>query len=193
MSSLPFDRTQAVNLMNEHITNTGLRKHCLAVGIAMRALAGHFQEPQDLWEVVGILHDADWELTKDHPHEHTALTIGWLKKMGCENNTVTEAILAHAHHVNGFHRGPVGRLEWSLYCCDELTGLIVANALIMPSKKLADVTVDSVMKKMNSKSFAAAVDRESIRHCELALHIPLRDFVSLVLDAMQRSADEIGL
>lgn len=191
--TLSFTRIQAIDLMNEHTANPGLRKHCLAVGMAMRGLAEHFHTQKDLWEVVGILHDADWELTKDRPHEHTALTIGWLKEMGCENNAVTEAILAHAHHVNGFHRGPVGQLEWSLYCCDELTGLIVANALIMPSRKLADVTVESVIKKMGSKSFASGVDRESIRMCERELGMPLHNFVSCVLFAMQKRAHEIGL
>ncbi len=197
MSSLPFNRTQAVNLMNEHVTNTGLRKHCIAVGSAMRALAEHFHEETDLWEIIGILHDADWEETKDAVHVHTHKTVKWVEELakGRDRQTtaiITRTILSHNYHNNG-EPEPANTREWALACCDELTGIIVANALIMPSKKLADISPESVIKKMNTKSFAAAVDRSSILLCEEKLGIKLYDFVAIVLKGMQAQSEELGL
>ncbi len=191
--TIPLTREQVITLMTTHIQNTGLQKHCLAVGLAMRALAEHFHEDEELWGLIGLLHDADWEDCKDAPHTHTSKTVAWLEELGCKNNAITEAILTHAHHVNGYHRQPENNLEWSLFCCDELTGLIVANALVMPSRKLVDVTVESVIKKMGSKSFAAAVDRTGIQLCEEKLGIPLADFITIVLKGMQKHAVTLGL
>ena len=126
------------------------------------------------------------------PTQHTLKTLTWLRGIGVEHNELIDAILTHAHHVTSY-RQPESKLEWSLYCCDELTGLIVANALILPSKKLADVTVESVIKKMGSKSFAAAIDREGIKMCEEKLGIKLEEFVGIVLRGMQTSASTLGL
>jgi predicted hydrolase (HD superfamily) len=84
-------------------------------------------------------------------------------------------------------------MEWSLYCCDELTGLIVAVALVKPDKTLASVTVDSILKKWKEKSFAAGVKRKQIEKCEEKLNIPLVDFIGLALEAMQGISEELGL
>lgn len=197
MSPLPFTRSQAIDLMNEHIANAGLRKHCLAVGAAMRALAEQFHEDGDLWEIIGILHDADWEETKDAIDQHTRKTVQWITILasGREPDTtaiIVRTILSHNHHNNG-EPEPSNTREWALSCCDELTGIIVANALIMPSRKLADISPESVIKKMNSKSFAAAVDRSGIMLCEDKLGMRLYDFVSVVLRGMQQASSELGL
>jgi predicted hydrolase (HD superfamily) len=197
MSPLPFTRAQTINLMNEHITNAGLRKHCLAVGAAMRALAEHFHDDGDLWEIIGILHDADWEETKDAIDQHTRKTVQWINTLasGREPDTtaiIVRTILSHNYHNNG-EPEPSNTREWALSCCDELTGIIVANALIMPSKRLADITPESVIKKMNTKSFAAAVDRSGIILCEEKLGMKLYDFVSMVLRGMQQQSSELGL
>ncbi|MEI7652667.1 MAG: amino acid--tRNA ligase-related protein [bacterium] len=198
---IQLTRDQALALIDEHIKNPGLRKHCLAVEAAMGALYNHFtaSHPElvegsnrDVWTLTGLLHDADWEECREMPTQHTLKTLTWLRGIGVEHNELIDAILTHAHHVTSY-RQPSSPLEWSLYCCDELTGLIVANALILPSKKLADVTVESVIKKMGSKSFAAAIDREGIKMCEEKLGIKLEEFVSIVLHGMQASADTLGL
>jgi predicted hydrolase (HD superfamily) len=195
---LPLTRDQAILLMTSHITNKGLQKHCLAVGFAMKALAEHFQAyDAPLWELAGILHDSDWEVTKDDHASHTRKTVEWIKQSARpeakeETEILIRTILSHNCHNNG-EPMPTNTREWSLYCCDELTGLIVATALIMPSKKLADVTAESVIKKMNSKNFAAAVDREGIRMCEEKLGISLPEFVSIVLKGMQTGAFELSL
>lgn len=215
MSSLPFTRTQAVDLVNSHITNIGLRKHCLAVGAAMAALYDHFHpslgkvstilgqaqdettDGRDVWEIIGILHDADWEETRDAIDQHTRKTVKWITTLaeGREPEATAlmiRTILSHNYHNNG-EPEPVTDIEWSLSCCDELTGIIVANALIMPSKKLADISPESVIKKMNTRSFAAAIDRSGIFLCEEKLGIKLYDFVTIVLRGMQSASDELGL
>ena len=84
-------------------------------------------------------------------------------------------------------------MQWALYCCDELTGLIVACALVLPSKHLSDLSVQSVLKKFPQKSFAAGVKREDIQMCEEKLGINLKDFVGIALSAMQQIASEVGL
>jgi len=197
MSPLPFTRSQALNLMKEHITNPGLQKHCLAVGTAMRALAEHFHDDADLWEIIGILHDVDWEETKDAIDQHTRKTAQYIATLAGDRElettaTIVRTVLSHNYHNNG-EPEPSNTREWALACCDELTGIIVANALIMPSKKLADISPESVIKKMNSKSFAAAVDRSGIILCEEKLGIKLYDFVSIVLRGMQRASTDLGL
>ena len=84
-------------------------------------------------------------------------------------------------------------LEWSLYCCDELTGLIVAVALVKPDKKLASVSVDSILNKWKQKSFAGGVKREQIEECEERLAIPLREFIEIALTSMQEIHEDLGL
>lgn len=185
-------RDQAWALVTAHIKNVNLQKHCLAVEAAMQSLARHHHADETLWGIVGLLHDADWEVCRETPAQHTLKTIEWLKGMGVHNNELIDAILTHAHHVTGY-RVPETTLEWSLYCCDELTGLIVASTLVLPTKKIADLTVESVIKKMGSKSFAAAIDREGIKMCQEKLGIDLSVFVDIVLKGMQKEASSLGL
>lgn len=158
----------------------------------MRALAKHFNADEEKWGVVGLLHDGDYEISKDNPEKHTLLMVDWLKKMGETDSEIISAILSHNYAHTG-QNAPQNQLEWSLYCCDELTGLIVAVTLVQPSKKLADVTMESIMKKWSQKAFAAGVHRDQIAACEEKLGIKLEDFVTLALKSMQQVADEIGL
>jgi predicted hydrolase (HD superfamily) len=158
----------------------------------MRALAEKLGGDPDAWEVMGILHDADWEETKDMPDQHTIKTLGWLQDMG-----VTDGPLVHAfksHNNRHTHLAELdGLMEWSLETCDELTGFIVAVALILPEKKLSAVSVESIMKKWGKKEFAKGVIREQVAQCEEKLGIPLSDFISLTLKAMQDHHEELGL
>jgi uncharacterized protein len=185
-------RDQALKILHEHMQNQNLRRHCYAVGAVMKALGKYFKEDEKIWEVVGILHDGDYEETKDTPELHTLKMAEWLKKDGVTNKEILSAILSHNSERTG-ELPPKNNLEWSLYCCDELTGLIVAIALVKPDKKLTSVTVDSIMNKWKSTNFAGGVDRKQIEECDNRLGIPLTDFIGIALTAMQGIHEDLGL
>jgi len=194
-------REQALTLLHENMESQNLRRHCYAVESVMRSLARYFKEDEDKWGIVGLLHDGDYEKTKATPEKHTLLMVDWLKKAGETDPEALSAILSHNYaHLIGesledgsIPQAPKNNLEWSLYCCDELTGLIVAVALVKPGKRLASVAVDSVMKKWKEKSFAAGVKRPQIEECEDRLGIPLAEFIGIALEAMQGISDDLGL
>lgn len=188
---LGFTRKEAWELLNENMKNQNLIRHCLSVEAVMRALAKHFGEDQERWGLAGLLHDGDYEKTKDEPRQHTVVMARWLKEKGVDDKELLEAILSH----NFSHTGqtpPKNTLEWSLYCCDELTGLIVAVALVK-DKKLASVSVESVMKKFPIAHFAAGVNREQISMCKEKLGIELPDFIGITLNSMLEISSLLGL
>lgn len=183
---------QARELLHTHTKNQNLRRHMYAVGYAMRALAGKLGGNPDEWETLGLLHDADWEETKDTPDEHTKNTLKWLAALGETEGPMVHALMSHNRkrtHLAGLE----GPMEWALETVDELTGFIVAVALVRPEKQLSAVTVEAVMKKWGQKSFAAAVEREQIAQCEEKLRIPLAEFIEITLRAMQWHHEELGL
>ncbi len=185
-------REEALNLLHAHMQNTNLRRHCYSVEAVMRALARYFKEDEEIWGIVGLLHDGDYEEVKKDPSQHTLKMHQWLKDVGETDPRILEAILSHNFAHTG-HNSPKNNLEWSLYCCDELTGLIVAVALVRPDKKLGTVTVDSVLKKWNIKQFAAGAKREQIAMSEEKLGIKLPDFIAIALKAMQDISGDLGL
>ena len=185
-------KEEALKLLHSKMQSLNLRKHCYAVAIVMKALAKHFGEDEAKWEVIGLLHDGDYEETKQTPDKHTILMVEWLKEKGETDKEMIEAILSHNYAHTG-QNPPKNKLEWSLYCCDELTGLIVAVTLVRPEKKLSKVTVENILSKWNQKSFAAGVKREQIEMCEEKLGIKLPDFIAIALDAMQGISSELGL
>ena len=185
-------REQALEILNLHIQNPNLRRHCLAVGVVMKKLAEHFGENPAEWEILGILHDSDWEETKDDISKHTLVTLERLKSIGINEGYLVDGLSSHNNKHTGL-REPKGNMEWSLECCDELTGFIVACTLVQPSKKIADLSVESVLKKFSKKEFAAAVDRAQISQCEEKLGINQHDFVELSLNSMKSIGVEIGL
>ena len=187
-------RKQAIELLHENMKNQNLRRHCYAVEAVMRALARKFKENEENWGIAGLLHDADYEITKEkNPKKtHTKHTLEWLKKLDAETD-VKDAIAAHAWgYVDGAPQ-PKTKMQWSLYCCDELTGLIVAVALVKPDKRLSSVNVNSIMKKWRSPSFAAGVDRKQIKECEPRLGVDLEIFIDIALKAMQGISKDLGL
>lgn len=185
-------RNQAIKILNKNLKNKNLFKHCLAVEAAMKGLARQFKIEEERWALVGLLHDGDWEVTKDDHTNHAKKMVEWLKESGEADQEVLNAILCHNYQNNGSPQ-PTSMMEWSLFCCDELTGLIIATALVMPDKKLASVSVESVLKKFPSKNFAAGVNREQIKMCEEKLGIKLSEFVDIVLKSMQMINSELGL
>ena len=188
-------REQALGLLHEHVKNINLRRHSYAVESVMRALARRFNEDEEVWGIAGLLHDADYEVLKGSDKitsDHTKLTIQWLDKLQA-NSDISDAVASHAWGYVGGAPKPKTRMQWALYCCDELTGLIVAVALVKPDKKLSSVTVESIMKKWNEKSFAAGANRHQIKECESRLKIPLSEFVGIALTSMQKIALQLGL
>lgn len=192
-----MDRATAFNLVNTWTENNqslplrgkNLIKHMLAVESAMGGLAKYFKEDENLWKIVGLLHDADYD---KYPDKHPQVLIEELEKRN-EDKVLIEAIRAHAFGYNNFDIEPKNNLEWSLYCCDELTGLIVAVALVRPERKLSVVTVENILSKWNKKDFAKGVERKNIEMCEEKLGIKLNDFIQIVLSSMQSISTDLGL
>ena len=185
-------KDQALELLHSKMQSVNLRKHCYAVAAVMKALAERFGEDEAKWEIVGLLHDGDYEETKSLPEKHTILMVEWLRQKGETDKEILDAILSH-NFSHTRQDPPKNKLEWSLYSCDELTGLIVAVTLVRPEKKLKAVRVENVLSKWDSKSFAAGVDRKQIEMCEEKLGIKLNDFIAISLRAMQNVSKDLGL
>jgi putative nucleotidyltransferase with HDIG domain len=184
-------REEAWALVNEYTTQPHLIRHMLAVEAAMRAYAERFGEDQEQWGMVGLLHDFDYEQNPDVSVEgHPIVGARILEEKGCDE-AVVRAILAHAADITGVQ--PESRMEQTLVAVDELTGFLVAVALVRPSKSILDVEVKSVRKKWKTKEFAAAVNRAEIEHAASELDMELNDHIQVVLDAMKGCAVELGL
>lgn len=188
--NIPFNREQALEKLKEKVETDWLVKHCIAAGAVMRGTAERLGEDPDAWEIIGILHDIDFDITKDDPDKHTVLAGEWLREWGVDD-TVVKAILAHNEMAeHGYQREST--LELALSACESITGLVVATALIMPDKKLASVKPKSVKKRMKEKAFARKVSREEILQCE-QIGIPIEEFCEIAVHSMQKVSDELGL
>ncbi len=183
-----MQRTEALAIVREFIKNENLVKHMLAVEAAMRFYAEKLNEDVELWGVVGLLHDFDWEI---HPtlEGHPAAGAPLLRERGVPE-VIVRAILSHADHT-GFTRDSV--MEKALFACDEITGLITAVALVRPSRSLMDLKVKSVKKKWKDKSFAAGANRAEMEQGAEEFGIELWEHVGNVIEAMRRIAPELGL
>ncbi|HTY47789.1 MAG TPA: hypothetical protein VMB46_09025 [Methanomassiliicoccales archaeon] len=182
-----MSREEALALVRANVQKENNVKHMIAVGAAMKGLASRLGEDQGLWEDVGILHDIDFE--KCHGAEdHTLVAKDMLD--GKVSAEVIEAILAHnSEHT---HVPVDTKLKKGLVCCDAASGLVIATALVLPTKKLADVKPSSIAKRFKEKDFARSVSRERIMVCT-ELGIPLEEFLAVALEGMKGAAVELGL
>lgn len=180
------DRAAAWEMVCTHTASASLRRHMLAVEAAMRHYARLRGEDEALWGCVGLLHDFDYEA---HPDGHPLIGEPLLAAAGWPEG-VRRAILSHSD-ATGVPRESA--LELGLHACDELTGLIVATALVRPDRDLRQVTVSSVLKRWRNPAFAAGVDRAEMAHAAEAFGVPLEEHVGQVLAAMQGAADALGL
>lgn len=181
-------RDEAMAILREFTTSPNLISHALAVEAAMRAYARRFGEDEELWGVVGLLHDFDYEKypsLEDHPFKGAEI----LRERGVDEEIIG-GVLAHAPHTGEPHET---LLKKTIFAVDELTGLIVAVALVRPDKKLATVKVKSVRKKMKDKGFAAAVSRDDIVCGAEGLGVELGEHIGIVVAAMQGISDDLGL
>ncbi len=183
-----FPREQAWAIVTEYIEGDGLRKHMLAVEAAMRAYAPRYGGDPDAWGVVGLLHDFDWEIHPELP-THPIQGSQILRERGVPE-WIVQAILSHADFTHVPRDTP---LRKTLYAVDELTGLIMATALVRPTRSIHDVDVRSVRKRWKDKAFARAVNREDIERGAADLGVPLDEHIQIVLTAMQAIAPTLGV
>jgi len=183
-----LSREDALKLLRENVRNEKIILHMIAVGAIMRELARYFGEDEDLWELVGLLHDIDYERTKDNPSKHGLVAEEILGSLVSDD--VLRAIKSHNYENTGIE--PRTRMEKALIASDAVSGLIIACALVMPSKKLEEVKVKTIKKKFKQKDFARNVSRERILFCE-QIGIPREKFFELALNALKGVSDELGL
>ena len=183
-----MNRQEALDLVHQYVRNENLIRHMLAVEAAMRFYAEKYGEDPELWGIVGLLHDFDWEI---HPtlEEHPQAGAPILRQHGVPEEII-HAVLSHADHT-GVAR--INRMEKALYACDEITGLITAVALVRPSRSLSDLEVSSVKKKWKDKAFAAGANRQEIEKATQELGIDLWEHVGNVITAMRDIAPQLGL
>lgn len=188
-----MNREETFALVNEHTKNQNLVKHMLAVEAAMRFYANKYGEDEEKWACTGLVHDFDYEQhpnDEHHPSEgHPFWGVSLLREQGYPED-VCKAVLAHGDYTGEPRESLLAK---SLYACDELTGLIVAVALVRPSKKLSEVDVDAVKKKWKDKGFARGVKREDIEKGAEDLGVPLDEHIGNVIHAMQGISGELGL
>jgi predicted hydrolase (HD superfamily) len=201
-----IDRETAWCLLTEFTQSESLRKHALAVEACMRACSRRFaagpgnlglpelglSEPglsqEDLWGIVGLIHDFDYEKypsLEDHPYKGNEI----LKERGWPE-VITRAVMSHAEYTGVTRDTP---MEKALFACDELAGFITAVALIKPGKSLAEVDWKSVRKRMKDKAFARKVNREDIVNGAAALGVDLDEHIAFCIEALQGIADKLGL
>lgn len=178
-----------LGILKNNIANQNLVKHCLAVKAIMEELAGRFGEDKEKWGTAGLLHDIDYEKTKNDPSQHSLVGAQMLEELGFDKD-ICQAVKTHneAHGIK-----PETPMEKALFISDPLTGLIVAATLVLPSKKIADLNVENVLNRFGEKSFARGANREIIKKCEELLGLNLADFVTIGLRAMQKVSGELEL
>jgi predicted hydrolase (HD superfamily) len=201
-----IDRESAWCLLTEFTQSESLRKHALAVEACMRACARKFGtvsaspglselglsefglSQEDLWGIVGLIHDFDYEKypsLEDHPYKGNEI----LKERGWPE-VIARAIMSHAEYTGVTRDTP---MEKALFACDELAGFITAVALIKPGKSLAEVDAKSVRKRMKDKAFARKVNRDDIVNGAAALGVDLDEHIAFCIEALQGIADKLGL
>jgi putative nucleotidyltransferase with HDIG domain len=181
-------RDEALSLVKKNVSKRNIVYHMLAVEAIMRSLAKHFGENEEVWGLIGLLHDIDYEKTEATPEKHSLLAEEILK--GIVPDELIKSIKTHNFKHTGIM--PENRMEKALIASDAISGLLVACALVMPSKKLADVKVETVAKKFKDKDFARGAERERILICE-EIGIPREKFFEIALNGLKSIANDIGL
>jgi putative nucleotidyltransferase with HDIG domain len=183
-----MNREQAVQIVTALLTNQNIINHCLATEATMKALAKYFGENEEKWGITGLLHDVDYEESREHPEKHGLLLF---EKEYSIPEDIVYAIKSHNYEYT--HVMPKSHLDWAITCCDGLTLLTIAAVLDHPSKKLANIHQDFLIKRMQKKDFVQSTDKKHIYLCEEKLGIPLIQFVTIALSAMQGISNELGL
>lgn len=195
MENLNLTYEQAKELVNKYISDPIIKFHLRETEVFMRFLAKRFNENEENWGIIGLLHDIDWGLTKDNPSEHCVKSQEILKNEGASDFLI-ETISSHGYGLkeipNFLEKQRLGNLQYCLAAAETLTGLIIASAFVQPDKKLQSVGLESLKKKFKNKAFAAKCNRDIILECEKA-GIPLEEFLQIGLSSLQSIAGELGL
>ncbi|MDD3190803.1 MAG: HD domain-containing protein [Candidatus Pacebacteria bacterium] len=195
MENLNLTSQQAKELVDKYISDPVTRFHLRETEVFMRNLAKKFNEDEEAWGIIGLLHDIDWSITKDNPSEHCIKSQEILKNAGASDFLI-ETISSHGYGLKEIpyflEKQRSNNLQHCLAASETLTGLIVAAALVQPDKKLQSVSLESLNKKFKNKAFAAKCNRDIILECEKA-GIPLEEFLQIGLFSLQAINEELGL
>ncbi len=183
-----LNRKEAYELLRKNLHTENLIKHSFAVEAILRTMAKRLGEDEQLWGLTGLLHDLDYDFTKNEPSRHSQVTTKVIDGLIPEEGI--HAIKAHNYQYTA--QVPQTYLDKSLIAADAVSGLIIAAALVMPSKKLTDVTTKTLLDKFKDKSFAAGCNRKRIElSMDMELELPV--FLELSLNALKDIADTLGL
>jgi len=190
-------RERCMQLIDKYVTTPWLKLHMIESDIIMQAVANRLGEHEEKWGLSGLLHDLDFDYVGKDPARHVVEFDDILKKEGLEvgidiDDDVYHAIKAHYEENPGVSENRENNLDYALSAAENLSGFLVACALVMPDKKIATVTSDTVLRKLKKKEFARAVRRDLIQDIEKT-GISLEEFVNISLDAMKARSSELGL
>jgi putative nucleotidyltransferase with HDIG domain len=183
-----IEKEEALKLLNKYLRNDKLLKHSYAVEAIMKSIANYFNEDEVLWSLIGLLHDLDYEYTQNTPEKHSKMTVNILIDLLPEK--ALNAIKAHNYLHTDYI--PINVLDKSLLASDAVSGLIISSALVMPNKKLNEVTIETLIKKFKDKSFAKGCSREKIYLCK-DIGISLEEFLSISLKALKNISSTLEL
>lgn len=194
-NKLGVSHKKALEIVEKYVVNNITKMHLLETEAIMRALARHFDENEEEWGIIGLLHDIDWDQIKNEPKEHTIKGAEILKKEG-GNSFLIQAVESHCYGNeecgNNKDKERSTKLEHCLAAAETLTGLIISSALVQPDKKLSSVKLESLKKKFKTKSFAANCNRGIILECEKA-RLELDKFLEVGLLALREISNQLGL
>ena len=181
-------RDQQIELLKKYLKSDNLIKHSIAVEAILLALAKKLHKPEDIWAATGLLHDIDYDFTKTEPHRHATMSAQILK--GILPKEITNAI--KSHNFRHTDKTPETSLDKALIAADAASGLVIATALIIPTKKLKDVTLNTLLNKYKDNSFARGCDRKRINLCE-DFGLTHTDFLDISLQALISIDKDLGL
>ncbi|MDO8639274.1 MAG: phosphohydrolase [Candidatus Daviesbacteria bacterium] len=187
-----MDREEALKFVESKVTNQNILKHMLATEAVMRGLSRKFESNKEkTWALAGLLHDGDYKI--DVPVEKQGILITqWVRQ---EKQITLPASVTHAMASHNPKTGvkPESKMDWALFACDSLTGLIIASTLVLPCRKINDLTIESVLKRFKEPKFAKGTRREDILEGTKHLEISLELFVKISLQAMKDISESLGL
>jgi len=188
MSKTKPTREEGLKLFRKYNKSESLYRHALSVEAVMRYMARKNGEDEEMWGVIGLIHDLDYEM---YPDQHCRMTEVIMREEGWPEEYI-RAVISHGYGICSDAQ-PQTLLEKTLYAIDELTGLVTTSALVRPSRSVLDMEAKSVLKKWNDRKFAAGVDRSVIEKGAADLGVELKDLVADAIAGMREVAEEIGL
>lgn len=183
-----MDRISALELLDRHLSNKNLVKHCIAVEAAMENFAKILGEDYKKWGIAGLLHDLDYDYTKENFARHGKMSGEMLRKEGFNDEEILDAIVMHSGNIPA-----TSKMGKALYAVDPSTGLVTAGVFMSPEKNINKMGVDFLMKRFKEKRFAAGANRDAIMTATENFGITLEQFLEIVLNGMREKSEEIGL